>query len=319
MNKKIFVRFERPTGRSWAVTLDHINIHAEKLCAVERNLSSIKDYDQQVAYNTRTPRKSVLFKSFKPETTNFLCIGYPLAIANQTVTIAEVNQDLIASTLSKPEYTSMYFAFFINDNPEGAGDLDVITKSAYYARNVQTGKFVRLADGSEIESNNIPFTFWYKVEKIKNSEIYNLTVNAELCGIYGDIEGSCNGFDFKVLGVDDESFGKAMLCPAILSGGIIVGENQIFSSADTLVIDTLGNSILHGYGNQRIADHELPAMELAVESSVPYTINNNVITLDISNRRNAYIKYRWIAGNDLDLLSSSSSESLAKAFVIIRE
>lgn len=319
MNKKIFVRYERPTGRSWAVTLDHINIHAESLHTVGRDLSLIQDYEQRVAYNTRTPRKSVLFKSYKTDKTNFLCIGYPLAIGDQRVTIAEVDQTLIADTLATEEFTSLYFAFFIGDNPEGAGDLNVIEKSAYYARNIKTGKFVRLADGSEIEGDNIKFTFWYKVEKIKHSEIYNFTVNAELCGIFGDIEGTWNNFDFKVLGVDDESFGKAVLRPLVTAGGILVGDNQIFSTADTLVIDTLGNSILHGYGNQQISKNELPTMELAVESSVPYTINNNVITLDISNKRNAYIKYRWITGNDLDLLSPESSESLARAFVIIRE
>ena len=319
MNRKFFIRFERPTGRSWAVALDHINIYAESLRTVDRDSATIRDHSQHVSYNTRTPRKSVIFKTYVPDSKNFLCIGYPLKIQNQKISIAEVDQELIADTLSKPEFTSIYFAFFIGDNPAGAGDLDVIDKSAYYARNNVTGKFVRLADGSEIDGNYLPFTFWYKVEQIKNSEIFNLTVNAEVCGIYGDIDGTWDNYDFKVLGVDDESFSKSIFRPSIRSGGTIIGENLIFSNSDTLAIDTTGNSIIHGYGDQKVPDHELPKMELSVESSVPYTINNNVITLDISNTHNAYIKYRWITGTDMDLLSSVSSETPAKAFVIIKK
>ena len=316
MNKQLFIRYETPDGKSWADALASLNVYSTNP-GVSAGLADIKDYNQQVNRYRRMYYKMSVFKTVSENPATFLSIGYPTEIVDQTVTIKSIDTDFIFSKLATGKYQTVYFAFYFGDNPEGAGDLDVITKSNYYARNVETGNFENLATGAVITEENPSFSFWYNVSRMGNTEIYYMVINPEMVVVPYDIEGMFGGVDYRLLDNQNGTFGNAVFNPSV-TGGVMIGKNIIVAESNTVVIDTLGNSALHGFSGNKIPKDQLPKIELDVLSSAPYNKDNNLVTVDVSSKPVSYVKIKWVTKSNLDFPTISLDESITENFVIIK-
>lgn len=317
--KQIYIKYQTPVGKGWADAATGFNIYATGDGRnINKDLTTLKMYNQVAQEYHRTDYRVQIFAPQATLPENYLAIGFPTTVENQTIGIAPIDVGLITTTLENPNYNEVYFAFTPSEYPDGAGDLDVITKSSYYSRNLETGKIENVKTGTVIEDPAVSLTFWYTVKKVKNTTIYYMLVNPELVAIVHDIDNSLNDIEYRVLDDNDGSFGESLLNPSIESGGLFISKDMIFATGETLVIDILGNSIIHGYSGQKLPASKLPAVDLVVESSAPYTVNNNLITLDLAGKSTAYVAYKWVTGTTLDASYVTEDESLIRKHVIIK-
>lgn len=314
MNKKVYIRYENVDGKSWATSAYGLNLYStEPNSTIDWRVPAFKDYSNLVQQYRRSDVRNQLFKTVGNTPSTFLSIGVPTGIDGQTVSINSVDTTAIFEALSAPEYNSVHFAFNVLEHPEGAGDLDVVTKSTLYARNIKTGLLENCITKESFDVSKLSLSLWFTVYRIGNTDIYYMVVNPELLAVISNVDGTYEGVDYRLIGTEDSSFATEILNPSV-TGGKLVGTNIIFATSDTLVIDVIGNSILHGYFGEIIPKTDLPTVDLSVDSSVAYTVDNNIITLDLTGNSSAFVNYKWITGSFLDF----TKEQLIKNFVIIK-
>lgn len=311
MNKKFFIRYETPDGSSWTDAIASLNTYLSED-------GILQDHSQLAQRYRRADYKMSIFKTLSETPSSFLSIGFPTNISDQTVTIQSVDTDLIITKLNTGKYQSVYFAFYFGDNPDGAGDLDAVNKSGYYARNTETGYFENLTSGAVISEVNPKFSFWYCVSKIGNTDIYYMVLNPEMTTVTYDVDGTFNNTEYMLLNNHDGSFANAVFKPSV-SGGELVNDSIIVATSNSITVDTLGKSAIHGFTGTKIPKDQLPVLNLDIQSSVPYTVDNNLVTLDISSKSVSYVKIKWITDSNLDFPMISSTESITESFVIIKE
>lgn len=314
MNKKVYIRYENVDGKSWATSAYGLNLYStEPNSTLNWNIPAFRDYSNLVQQYRRSEIRNQLFKTVGNNPGTFLSIGIPTGIDGQTVSINAVDTDAIFEALNAPEYESVHFAFNALEHQEGAGDLDVVTKSTLYARNIKTGLLENCVTKESFDVTKLSLSLWFTVYRVSSTDIYYMVVNPELLAVISNIDGTYNGVDYRLIGTEDNSFATEILNPSI-TGGKLVGPNIIFATSDTLVIDILGNSILHGYFGEKIPDADLPVVDLSIDSSVEHTVDNHIITLDLAGASSAFVNYKWVTGSFLDF----TKEQLIKNFVIIK-
>lgn len=316
--KRLYIKYQTPVGKGWADTATGFNIYSTNDGRnINRDYTTLKAYNQIAQEYHRTDYRVQIFAAQATLPDYYLSIGFPTTVENQTVGIAPIDLNFISSVLENPNYNEVYFAFNSNENPNGAGDIDVVTKSSYYSRNLETGKLVNLKTDEVIEDPAVSLTFWYTVKQVRGTLIYYMIVNPELVAIFRDIDCLVEDVEYRVLDDNDGSFSEALMNSTI-EGGQLISKDLIYATSDTLVIDVLGNSIIHGFSGQKLPPSSLPPVDLVVESSLPYTVKNNLITLDMSGKSTGYVAYKWVTGTTLDASFVTDDESLIRKHVIIK-
>lgn len=322
MNKKIFIRTETSVSSSWADSLETLNTYydGDSSVGVERpDVSKIKDYGQTLNTFVRIENRNRLFKNRKKDSSNFLSIGVPTPVENQTLFHSEINTDTIFSTLDKSVYKSVHFGYVFNKS-KPATESEVVTDSIFFARNVETGKFEDVVTGLPISDKNaFDVNIWFTVYRIGETNLYYMITNTNMLTTYEDISGTKGDVDFVLLNTHDGTFKSSIFVPSFSDNTTQVGENILLAKGGSnIVIDTLGNSFLHGFGGKKLPQNELPSVKLEVESSTAFNIEGSQIFVDISKSPVSYIKYRWVTDTSLDY-SIVGPESLTYSFVVMKQ
>lgn len=310
MNKKFYVRYETPDGKDWASVMARLNMTNSEF-VINSDPAKTRDYDQTITAYFHRDYRMQIFKTISANPTNFLSIGSPSGMTDQTVSISSIDFNVIESALKTGKYLSVFFAFYDNGQGEFVSDLDTVTVSQYYGRNKDTGKVENVKTGEVIEENYVKLSLWYNVVKIGNNDIYYLIANPNLVTITQNIGGTFEGVDYIELFTYDGGLAVATFKPLIASGGKIVGTDNIAATSNTLKIDVTGDSIL-----VRAHKNPTPNVDLVVDSSVPYTVDNNILTLDLTGKEAAYVEYKWRTNSDLDFALYSQEGELKRSFVI---
>jgi hypothetical protein len=249
---------------------------------------------------------------------SYISIGIPTQYSNQTIAINNVNTQDLISVLDNPAYQSAYFAF----NHTGIPDIktvDIIPNSTWYARNSNTGKMENAITGEVVETGDedLKFSIWFTVFHFKKSNIYYLVVNPNLLALNEDVSGEHGDAEYLVLTKHDGSFRSSVFSPTVDSGSKLIGENIIVTSNDTVTIDTLGNSYIHGFTGSRLDQSQLPEINLLVESPSTFVVNNNIINVTL-DKPVTYLTYKWVTNTPLDF-TVTGPDSLIYNFVIIKQ
>lgn len=314
MNKKIYVRYDTAEGSSWASCLEGLNVYSN---SEEYDVLSLKDYQQKVDYYYRFDNNKMrIFKTVSDNPKNFLSIGIPARAKDQNICIAAIDTDIIFEALSKNKYDTIYFAYKHVDG-QAIREIDIMEVSKFYGRNILTGLVEDVVTGEHMIEENFSMSLWYSVSKMGDSDIYYLVVNPNLLMIVEDINGTLNNIDYKVVNSHDGNLRNSVFKPSI-TGGVLIGDNIIYSDGDEVTIDVFGNSALHGFKGYRLSEDELPKIDLLVESSVEYKLDRDKITLDLSGKNVCYVKYMWRTNTPLDYFLTGS-EKLEYSFVIIKQ
>jgi hypothetical protein len=322
MNKKIFIRTETSVSTSWADSLETLNTYYDGNSGVgvkRPDVTKIKDYEQIANTYIRIDSRMRLFKSRGANTSTFLSIGIPTALENQNLSHKGVDSNIIFLALDKSKYDSVHFGF-VFDKQEAVNESEVVTQSVYFARNKETGIFEDVVTGLELTEKTVfESSIWFTVYRVSDTNIYYLITNTNLLMVHEDLNGEKNGVDYVVLNSHDGTFKTSVFVPSFSSNVVDIGDNLLLvSEGDNLVIDTLGNSFLHGFTGVKLPQNELPSVKLEVETNVDYTINGSQISIDMSDKKIAYIKYRWITNTPLDY-SIVGAEALTYNFVIMKQ
>lgn len=319
LNKKIFIRFETPDGISWSDCLECLNTFYDSSNhqTVIRDVSKIRDYSQIVSTYTRIDNRMRMFKT-RAAGASHISIGIPTQYSNQTVAINNIKTEDLITVLDNPAYQSAYFAF----NHTGIADIktvDIIPNSTWYARNSATGKMENAITGEVVEADNedLKFSIWFTVFYFKDTDIYYLVVNPNLLALNEDVSGEHGDTEYLVLTKHDGSFRTSVFSPTVDSESKLIGENIIVTSNDTVTIDTLGNSYIHGFSGNKLDQDQLPKINLLVESPSAYVVNNNIITVTL-DKPVTYLSYKWITGTSLDF-TVTGPESLIYNLAIIKQ
>ena len=319
LNKKIFIRFETPDGTSWADCIECLNTFYEGSTdqTVTRDVSKIRDYSQIVSTYTRIDNRMRMFKT-RPAGTSHISIGIPTQFLNQSIAINNINTEDLISVLDNPAYQSAYFAF----NHTGIPDIktvDIIPNSTWFARNSVSGKIENAITGELVETSEdtLKLSIWFTVFRIKDNDIYYLVVNPNLLALNEDVSGTHGDTDYLVLTSHDGSFRNGVFSPTVDSGSRLISENIIVTSGDTVTIDTLGNSYIHGFDGTKLAQDQLPKVNLLVDSPSTYTVDNNIISITV-DKPVTYLTYKWVTGTPLDY-TVTGGESLIYNLVIIKQ
>lgn len=315
MNKKLYIKYDNTDGRSWSVADYSLNLYSvEPNETIGFKLSGFRDYSNFIDLYRRSDIRNQIFRTVGSQPDHFLSVGLPTGIEGQTVSVNSINTEGIMYSLDLPKYNSVMFAFNSVDHPEGAGDLDVVAKSDYYARNIETGLVEKCSTGEAYNRETLSLSIWYTVYQVGDSGIYYMVVNPDLLTIVTGIDGSYRGVDYRYIGAADDTFCNELLNPSIVSGGVFAGNDTILATDDSITIDIVGESIIHGSLGNKIPKNQLPNIRLSVESSVPYTVDNNLLTLNLAGKNAAYVNYKWVSGTFLDF----TREQLTRRFVIVK-
>ena len=310
MNKKFYVRYETPDGDNWASVMSRLNMTNSEF-VINSDPAKTLDYEQMISAYFHRDYRMQIFKTIAENPSNFLSIGSPSGMSNQTVSISSIDFNLIESVLSSGKYLSVFFAFYDDGRDGYVSDLDTITQSNYYGRNKETGKVEDVKTGQVLEEDSVKLSLWYNVVKVGDNDIYYLIANPNLVTITQNIGGTFNGVDYIELFTYDGGLAVSVFKPLISSGGKIIGTDNIVAFNDTLKIDVTGDSILvRAHGNPS------PNVDLVVDASVPYTVENNILTLNLTGKEAAYIEYKWKTDSDLDFALYSQEGELKRSFVI---
>lgn len=310
MNKKFYVRYETPDGKDWASVMARLNMTNSEF-VINADPAKTVDYDQTISAYFHRDYRMQIFKTISANPTGFLSIGSPSGMTDQTVSISSIDFNVIETALKTEKYLSVFFAFYDDGRDGYVSDLDTITVSDYYGRNKETGKVENVKTGQVLDENSVKLSLWYNVVKIGNNDIYYLIANPNLVTITQNIGGTFEGVDYRELFTYDGGLAASIFRPLIESGGKIVGESNIAATSDTLKIDVTGDSFL-----DRVQGNPSPNVDLVVDSSVPYTVDNNILTLDLSGKEAAYVEYKWKTNSDLDFALYSQEGELKRSFVI---
>jgi hypothetical protein len=327
MNKKIFIRYDSHEGDSWSAAMEGVNNRVNTpgyTPTIDVDFFKLGWNNQTATYLGRSNNTHQMFKTHGETPDAFLSIGRPAFTENQTVSVQTVNTDKIFAALDNPNYKAVYFGYFSPDG-EFPSDLEIMPVSGYYARNIQTQKMENVVTGEQLsEDDNVQFVFWYCVYKINQTNIYYLVVNPNLVDINRDIEGTFNNADFYLLSSYNEDLRKSVFLPTV-TGGAKIGDNVIVATGNLLTIDALGYFAIIASKpadvyelSQPIPQDQLPPIELLVESSEPYTVNNNLITVDVSSASITTIRYRIVTNTEMDYLNLPE-QSLKYEFVIVKK
>lgn len=310
MNKKFYVRYETPDGDNWASVMARLNMTNTEF-VIDADPDRTHDYEQLISAYFHRDYRMQIFKTISSDPKSFLSIGSPSGITDQTVSISAIDFDVIETSLSSGKYLSVFFAFYDDGRDGFVSDLDTVTQSDYFGRNKETGKVENIKTGQVLDEGSVKLSLWYNVVKIGNNDIYYLIANPNLVAITQNISGTFNGVDYQEMFTFDGDLSVAIFKPLVVSGGKIVGTDNIAAFGDTLTIDVTGNSVLvRGQGNPS------PNVDLVVDTSVPYNVENNILTLDLTGKEAAYIEYKWKTDSDLDFASYSQEGELKRSFVI---
>ena len=319
MKKKIFIRFETPDGTSWSDCLECLNTFYESTDnqTIARDVSKISDYSQLVSTYTRIDNRMRMFKT-RATGASYISIGIPTQYSNQNVAINNINTADLTTVFNNPVYQSAYFAF----NHTGIPDIktvDIIPDSTWYARNSITGKMENALTGEvvETEEDSLKLSIWFTVFYFKDTEIYYLVVNPNLLALNEDVSGYHGDTEYIVLTKHDGSFRTSVFSPTVDSESKLIGENIIVTSGNTVTIDTLGNSYIHGFTGSKLDQQLLPKINLLVESPSTYAVDNNIITVTL-DKPVTYLTYKWVTNTPLDF-TVTGPESLIYNFVIIKQ
>lgn len=307
MNKKIFIRCDTGEGSNWSDIMEMLNrpfSNDTTSSGMTVDLATANlPVDNPVNYFIVSGGKQHLFQTsyVSTSTNSFLSIGQPApSLSNQTLAITSVDPDKIFSVLDTKKYETIFFGYNVPlENPVSITSLEVISLGKYYGRNIQTGNFEDVDTGISIHDNTATtskFYFWYSVQPINDSGLYYLALNPNTVITALSIDGTYNNVDFKLLNGHDKGLRRSPFLNSI-NGAVKIGENSLFATSSTLTINVFNSIYL---------TDDVP-VKLLIDSSAPYTVNNNYITLDVSQPKNYYLKYKIITGTTIDYLSSGEN------------
>lgn len=313
MTKRIFIRYDTSEGNSWADCLECLNNDTTK---AQKDISTVSEYSQHVNYYYKADNKMRLFKSqWDDNTKPYLSIGIPSRTKNQSVAVNFVNFDIIATETAKTKYNSIHFAYLHNDK-ENPRSLDIVEKSGYFARNNITGKMEDLQTGLEVQGDSVTMSIWYTVFKIGADEMYYLVVNPNLVSVTEDLDGSFKDETYYLINTHDGNLKESVFTPSF-DGCITVGDNILYTSGDTVTIDVLGNSLMHGFAGKRLSYAELPFLPVSLDSTFKVDRVENKLIVQV-DKNVGYVKYSFVTNTSLDYFLSGK-EKLEYSFVIIKE
>lgn len=320
MNEKIFIRTETSISSSWADSLETLNTFytGDLREKTDRpDVSKIADYEQQANTYVRIDNRMTLFRNRNTNSNNFLALGIPTSLENQKVAYKEIDFESILNALKSKKYDSVHFGFYF-DKKETVNEAVVVENSIILARNKETKKFENVLTGEELcQDDNLELALWFTTYTIGDTGIFYVVTNTNLLVIHEDLTGEKNGIDYVVINSHDGNFKSSVFAPSFSSEVVMVGDNVLFANSDKFTIDVLGNSFIHGFSGEKIPKEQLPNIELSIESSVPFDIDNNLITINMENKNVAYLKYRWVTGTCLDY-AFIGKESLIYNYIIVK-
>lgn len=316
MTKKIFIRYDTSEGYSWSDCLETTNTEVAGV-----DSSTIKDFDQPVHYYYKSDNKIRIFKTDNDNTNlPYLSIGLPVGVRNQSFAINYIDFNLITSTLEKSKFDAIHFAYHHKEGEDpriSAKRLDIMETSSYYARNKKSKKMQNVVTGEDITSPEVIMSVWFTVFKLGDTDTYYLVVNPNLVSITNDLTGSTKTEHYYLINAHDGNLKTAVFKPSF-SGCKQIGDNILYTDGDTIGIDVLGNSFLHGFsGGKKMPYAELPFLESVIDSSFEYTREQNTLTFNV-DKNVGYIKYNLKTNTPLDYFLSGA-EKLEYSFVVIKE
>lgn len=314
MTKNIFIRYDTAEGRSWASCLEGLNTFSN---SESFDPNTLRDYEQRIDYYYRFDNNKMrMFKTQSDKPKNFLTVGIPSRTKDQTICVSPVDTDIIFKALSEQKYDTIYFAYKHVDG-EAIREIDLMEKSKFYARNVLTGLVEDVTTGEHFIEDKFSMSIWYAVYQMGDSDIYYLVINPNLLMIVDDINGKHDDIIYKVVNSHDGNMRNSVFKPAF-DGGVLIGDNIVYTNSDSVTIDLFGNSALHGYRGYKLSEDELPKVELIIDSSTTYEQSRDKIIVDMKDKNLAYVKYSWRTNTPLDYFFTGD-EKLEYSFVIIKE
>lgn len=312
--KNIFIRYDTAEGKSWASCLEGLNSFSN---SETFDPTTLRDYQQHIDYYYRFDNNKIrIFKTVSDDPKNFLSLGVPSRTKDQTICISSLDTDKIFKALSESKYDTVYFAYK-HVSGESAREIDLMEKSKYYARNTLTGLVENVETGEHFVEEKVSMSIWYAVYQMGDSDIYYLVINPNLLMVVEDINGVHNDIKYKVVNSHDGNMKESVFKPGF-EGGTLIGNNIIYTNNDEVIIDVYGNSALHGYTGYKLPKDDLPKIEMKVESSTEYKLVGDKISVNMSGKNVAYVKYSWRTHTPLDYFFTGE-EKLEYSFVIIRE
>lgn len=311
--KKVFIKVQSSVGQSWADSIESINSYTEGVSTdTVETLKNERNFEQRVNVYTQIANQVKM----TPDNGNFkIQIAVPRdGIEPRVIDMTEAFNTL---TVQNGFYEAVHFGFIFGEDGRGK-DYEVIQNSIFFARDPNTNRFVNAVTEEEItDKDYLEAAVWFTMYRVRGTHLYYMIVNPNLVSVPEDLGGKFEDVQYFHLNTRDGTFRSKVFAPSI-TGGKIVGNNIIVATADEVVIDTFGLSMLH-YESGAPLDEDLPTtIEMLVESSAPYTREKNVINVDMAGKNVATLTYQWLTGTYLDS-ALTGEESLRYSFAIIKE
>jgi len=315
--KKLFIKVQTSVGQSWADSIESINSYVDdRSDDVVKTALSQGTYNQIANIYTQISNKVKLFKNpFKP--------GYAIAVAVARGDAGFKEVDLnVAFDCLKPSngsYESVHFGYVFPSGEKSAKDFEVIENSFFFARDLDTKRFVNAETGEELtDEDKIEVATWFTIYKIKGTDLYYMVINPNLLAVPEDLSGTIEDVECYQFNTRDGTLRTKLFRPSV-KGGSFIGDNIIVANEDQVIIDTFGLSLLHYIGTKTVDPSNLPAkINLDIKSSLPITRDGTKITIDVSEKSVGTLSYQWVTETYLDH-SLAGNESLKYSFAIIKE
>lgn len=305
-----FFNTENAVNPAWADVAEGLNAYyAGPSRDLSIDIGAITDHDQKISSYVKIDRKIGLYNTQDKK----LVISMTSPFEGQTIGIKELDLNLVKQKLSSGVKV-VYFGYIFTE--ENAPQNTVVEKSILFGRNTLDNHLTNFETGDIIEGD-ISAAIWLAFYKIKDCDIYYVVLNDNLIESSvmrmskneADMRSGDDAFEF--INSHDGNFKKAVFKPEVYDkeGNKIktIGENIIVTNGDVVTIDIFGGSQLHKMAGRWLADDELPKIDLVVDSSATYTVDNNRITVQLFNTVST-LSYQWITGTDLDTLASDSEK-----------
>lgn len=311
--KKVFIKVQSSVGQSWADSIESVNSYSEGVSTdpVEA-LKNERDYAQRVNVYTQISNQIKL----SPDNGNFkIQIAFPRPDVEPRV--IDMQDAFNTLTTQNGFYEAVHFGYIFGEDGRGK-DFEVIQNSIFFARDPKTKRFVNAITEEELTENDyLEAAVWFTMYRVKGTDLYYMVINPNLIAVSEDLSGKFEDAQYFHLNTRDGTFRSKVFAPNI-SGGSLIGENIVVASGDEVVLDTFGLSMLH-YESGEPLQEDLPAkLEMVVNSTVPYTRDGSIITIDMKDKKVATLSYQWITGTYLDS-ALTGNESLRYSFAIIKE
>lgn len=187
-------------------------------------------------------------------------------------------------------------------------EIELVKNGIYMTRN-DAGELIdldtedRLCDVDPAFPDVAFVSVLFGLVKLGNTGIYYLITDDRLIKPNGgfDFVDNTAGVTYKIISDHDGTVKENILDYKFEGLGVnVIGKHDVFCSGTELVLDVTGGQAT-AFAAEVIAGGSAPLLDVTVESTYPYVIADNAITLDISSGVTGYLKISVAAGVFFDI------------------